>query len=134
MQSRRAFMKSFLRAAATLTLADKSADASAQKAALTTAQFRESGANAKLVIHPLRNSASMISGSGGNVLVLPGPEGKLVVDSGLATSRVQMSKALDSLSADPLRFLLNTHWHFDHTDGNKWIHEAGRPFLPRKTR
>jgi FtsP/CotA-like multicopper oxidase with cupredoxin domain len=72
MQSRRGFVKSFLGTTATLALARKFAKASAQKAALATAQFRESGTNAKLLIHPLRNNVSMISGSGGNVLVLPG--------------------------------------------------------------
>jgi hypothetical protein len=97
MQSRRGFVKSFLGTTATLALARKFAKASAQKAALATAQFRESGTNAKLLIHPLRNNVSMISGSGGNVLVLPGPEGKLVVDSGLATSSVQMAKPIHRL-------------------------------------
>ena len=67
----------------------------------------------------------MISGSGGNILVLPGKSGKLMVDSGFATSRRQVSEALASLSTDPIRMLVNTHWHFDHTDGNEWVHSAG---------
>jgi glyoxylase-like metal-dependent hydrolase (beta-lactamase superfamily II) len=36
-----------------------------------------------------------------------------------------MSKAFESISPEPLRFLINTHWHFDHTDGNEWMHAAG---------
>jgi glyoxylase-like metal-dependent hydrolase (beta-lactamase superfamily II) len=100
-------------------------DANAQEANVTTAQMRAGGRLAKLTIQPLRKNLSLILGSGGNVLVLPGRDGKLVVDSGLATSKSQMSRALKSLSADPLRVLINTHWHFDHTDGNEWMHAAG---------
>jgi len=106
-------------------LADATVDLAAQEAGLTTAQMRMGGKVAKLSIQPLRNNVSLISGSGGNVLVLSGPDGKLVVDSGLATSRPQMSRALGSISARPLKVLINTHWHFDHTDGNEWMHAAG---------
>ncbi len=61
--------------------------------------------------------------------MLPGAEGKLVIDSGLATSKTQVSEALQSIFADPLRFLINTHWHFNHTDGNDWMHAAGATIL-----
>nr|WP_281383576.1 MBL fold metallo-hydrolase [Granulicella aggregans] len=87
--------------------------------------MRASGRLAKLTIEPLRNNVLLVSGSGGNVLVLPGPDGMLVIDSGLATSKVQMKRALQSISSAPLRYLINTHWHFDHTDGNAWMHDAG---------
>jgi len=105
--------------------AGSAADENALKANLTTAQMRAGGIDAKLTVQPLRSQLFLVSGSGGNVLVLPGAEGKLVIDSGLATSKIQMSEALQSISADPLRFLINTHWHFDHTDGNEWMHAAG---------
>ena len=97
----------------------------ALEANLTTAQMRAAGKVARLTIAPLRNSITLISGSGGNVLVLPGDDGKVVVDSGLATSKTQMSEAFRSISSDPLRSLINTHWHFDHTDGNAWMHADG---------
>jgi glyoxylase-like metal-dependent hydrolase (beta-lactamase superfamily II) len=97
----------------------------ALEANLTTAQMRAAGKVARLTIAPLRNSVTLISGSGGNVLVLPGDDGKVVVDSGLATSKTQMSEAFRSISSDPLRSLINTHWHFDHTDGNEWMHAEG---------
>jgi glyoxylase-like metal-dependent hydrolase (beta-lactamase superfamily II) len=47
------------------------------------------------------------------------------VDSGYATSEGQIRAALDQISSEPLRHLVNTHWHFDHTDGNQWMHLAG---------
>jgi glyoxylase-like metal-dependent hydrolase (beta-lactamase superfamily II) len=37
----------------------------------------------------------------------------------------RISAALDSISSDPIRTLINTHWHVDHTDGNAWLHAAG---------
>ena len=49
----------------------------------------------------------------------------MIVDSGFGTSAPQFKTALAAISNDPLRVLINTHWHFDHTDGNEWMHNAG---------
>jgi glyoxylase-like metal-dependent hydrolase (beta-lactamase superfamily II) len=67
----------------------------------------------------------VLEGSGGNVAVLTGPDGKLVVDSGIAVSRPQMETALSALGPQPVTHLINTHWHFDHANGNEWLHELG---------
>jgi glyoxylase-like metal-dependent hydrolase (beta-lactamase superfamily II) len=125
MLTRRKFITSTVGTAATIMLAGVATEGLTQEANVTTAQMLAAGRLAKLTIEPLRNGVSLISGSGGNVLVVPGTDGKLVVDSGLATSEVHMSTALQSISSDPLRHLINTHWHFDHTDGNAWMHAAG---------
>jgi glyoxylase-like metal-dependent hydrolase (beta-lactamase superfamily II) len=125
MQTRRSFLKATFESSAALILSGVVPDAVAQEASVTTKQMRDGGRLAKLMVQPLRNNVFLISGSGGNVLVSPGRDGKLVVDSGLATSKIQMAKALQSISPDPLQFLINTHWHFDHTDGNEWMHAAG---------
>jgi glyoxylase-like metal-dependent hydrolase (beta-lactamase superfamily II) len=71
----------------------------------------------------------VLEGSGGNVAVLTGPEGKLLVDAGIAVSRQNMTKALASLGPDPIRHLINTHWHFDHADGNEWLHSEGASII-----
>mgnify|MGYP003701077991 CR=1 FL=1 len=112
-----------------MMLANNGTGLFAQEADLTTAQMREGGRLAKLSIQPLRDRVSLISGSGGNVLVLDGSEGKLIVDTGFATSRKQMSQAFESISSQPPKLLIDTHWHFDHTDGNDWIHAAGATIL-----
>ena len=82
-------------------------------------------AQAKIKVIPVRRNISVLEGSGGNVAVLTGPDGKLLVDAGFAVSRPAISHALASINADPIKHLVNTHWHTDHTDGNQWLHEAG---------
>ncbi len=88
-------------------------------------QGRALGATAKITTTRLRGNVWVMQGSGGNIAVLPGADGKLLVDSGYATSRPQIMEALTLISGDPMTHLINTHWHFDHTDGNEWMHQAG---------
>jgi glyoxylase-like metal-dependent hydrolase (beta-lactamase superfamily II) len=125
MQSRRDFLRLAIATATVCAFDGFALDAFGLEANVTTAQLRAAGAKAQLSVKLLRRNVSMVSGSGGNVLVLKGKDGKLVVDSGLGTSRVQMEKAFAGISDDPLEFLISTHWHFDHTDGNEWMHAAG---------
>ena len=80
--------------------------------------IKDSAAVSPIVTHKLRNNISVLEGSGGNVAVLTGPDGKVLIDAGIGVSRPQMAKALADLGADPITHLINTHWHFDHTDGN----------------
>ena len=44
----------------------------------------------------------------------------------------QMTKALADLGADPVTHLINTHWHFDHTDGNAWLNSAGAKIIAQE--
>ncbi len=82
-------------------------------------------AKAKITVRPLRRNISVLEGSGGNIAVLTGKDGKLLVDAGLSVSRPTIAKALASINEEPIRHLVNTHWHLDHTDGNAWLHAAG---------
>jgi glyoxylase-like metal-dependent hydrolase (beta-lactamase superfamily II) len=91
----------------------------------TVAQMRAAGATAVLKTEKLRDQVYVITGSGGNVAVLDGPDGKVMVDSGFGTSEKQFRAALADIGSEPLKLLINTHWHFDHTDGNEWLHKAG---------
>jgi cyclase len=54
-----------------------------------------------------------------NIVVLSGPEGYLLVDHPELASHAIIQKALDDLGKRPVRFLLNTHWHYDHVGGNE---------------
>jgi glyoxylase-like metal-dependent hydrolase (beta-lactamase superfamily II) len=87
--------------------------------------IRNAAATAKITVTKLRGNVSVLEGSGGNIVVLTGRDGKLLVDAGITASRPRITEALASLSDDPVKHLINTHWHFDHTDGNEWLHSIG---------
>jgi len=86
-------------------------------------------AKAKIIVHPVRRNIYVLEGSGGNIAALAGTEGVLLIDSGLAVSEGQVEAALDSLSSERITTLINSHWHFDHTDGNAWVHRAGAEII-----
>ena len=94
--------------------------------------IKDSAAVSPIVTYQLRNNISVLEGSGGNVAVLTGPDGKVLVDAGIGVSRPQMTKALADLGADPVTHLINTHWHFDHTDGNAWLNSVGAKIIAQE--
>lgn len=63
-------------------------------------------------------SVHMLEGAGGNIGVSAGPDGVLIVDDQFAPLADKIRAALKPLSPGPLRFVLNTHFHFDHTHAN----------------
>jgi glyoxylase-like metal-dependent hydrolase (beta-lactamase superfamily II) len=91
--------------------------------------IRSEAAKAPIKVHKLRGNVTVLEGSGGNVAVLTGGDGKLLVDAGITASRPRIIEALASLSSDPIKLLINTHWHFDHADGNEWLHDEGATIL-----
>src|ERR1700689_824785 len=100
----------------------------AQTSSIVPGAFKEA-ATAKVTVQNLRRNISVLLGAGGNIAVLTGSDGKLVVDAEIVTARPHVSEALASINADPIKQLINTHWHFDHTGGNEWVHEAGASIL-----
>jgi len=90
---------------------------------------RRTAADATIKVQKLRGNISVLLGAGGNIAVLHGREGKLLIDAGFAGARPKITSALASISPDPVKHLINTHWHFDHTDGNEWLHSAGAAIL-----
>jgi glyoxylase-like metal-dependent hydrolase (beta-lactamase superfamily II) len=82
-------------------------------------------ADADIIVQPLRGNITVLMGSGGNITVLSGNEGKFLVDAGISKSREKLQAALAGIGAAPVKYVVNTHWHWDHTDGNAWLHEAG---------
>ncbi len=87
--------------------------------------IRKAAATATINVTKLRNNISVLEGSGGNIAVLTGPDGKLLIEAGITASRPRISAALASLGPEPITNLINTHWHFDHTDGNEWLRSEG---------
>jgi glyoxylase-like metal-dependent hydrolase (beta-lactamase superfamily II) len=94
--------------------------------------IKDSAATSPIATHRLRNNISVLEGSGGNIAVLTGPDGKLLVDAGIGVSRPQLTAALAELGADPIAHLINTHWHFDHADGNAWLNSVGAKIIAQQ--
>ena len=133
--SRRRFLSTSAVTAAAAYLAPRALFAQTVPVPDLVVKAREAAASAKITTQKLRGNVSVLTGSGGNIAVLPGPQGKLLVDTGISTSRPQITEALTAISADPIEHLINTHWHYDHTDGNLWIHSTGAKIIAHeKTR
>jgi len=60
----------------------------------------------------------MLEGSGGNIAVIVGADGVLMIDSQFAPLSDKIKAAIAKLSENNVKFLVNTHWHGDHTGGN----------------
>lgn len=67
----------------------------------------------------------MLSGNGGNIGLLIGPDGTFLIDDQMAPVGPELMKTIKNLGGENPRFLINTHYHFDHTGGNEAIGIAG---------
>jgi len=71
------------------------------------------------------NGISMLVGQGGNIGVSVGDDGVILIDDQFAPLSDRIKAAVARLSDRPIRFVLNTHWHFDHTGGNENLARDG---------
>jgi len=74
---------------------------------------------------PVAKNIYMLEGAGGNIGVSVGPDGILIVDDQFAPLAERIEAALQKLNSGKLRFLLNTHFHGDHTGGNAYFGGKG---------
>ena len=77
----------------------------------------------------LADTITMFDGPGGAVTVLNGPDGKFVVDTFVAPAWPRLKEALDGLGSAPVKYVIDTHWHFDHADNNAHLHATGATVL-----
>ena len=124
--TRRKFLVSTGLLSAAACLSPRSLFAESENIVLTA---RKRAETSDITIQTLRGDITALIGSGGNIAVLTGSDGKLIIDSGYATSRAKISDALAKLGREPIKHLVNTHWHFDHCDGNEWMHSDGAIIL-----
>ncbi|WP_118856859.1 MBL fold metallo-hydrolase [Sphingomonas mesophila] len=68
---------------------------------------------------------AVLFGSGGNIGVSYGVDGNVLIDDQFAPLVPKVVAAVRTLDPDPIAFLINTHWHFDHTGGNEALGKAG---------
>ena len=67
------------------------------------------------------DSVFMLQGRGGNIAALTGPDGILIVDDDYRQVSEKLAAALKELGSATPRYVLNTHWHTDHTEGNQFF-------------
>lgn len=91
--------------------------------------IRDEAAKTPIKVHRLRGNVSILEGSGGNIGVLTSADGKVFIDAGITASRPRILEAANALSRDPITNLINTHWHFDHADGNAWLNAEGAAII-----
>jgi glyoxylase-like metal-dependent hydrolase (beta-lactamase superfamily II) len=98
-------------------------------AADPVAGVRAQMGGAPIEAQTLADNLTLLSGPGGNVVVLNGPDGKFIVDTFLSPAWPKFKETLEGIGNAPLKFVIDTHWHFDHTDNNAPLHAAGATVL-----
>jgi cyclase len=98
------------------TGAERTEQAPGQSRSLPSIDFE----NVKIAVTPVAGNVFMLEGAGGNVGVSAGPDGVLMVDGQYAPLAPRIREAIASIAKDnpAIAFLINTHYHFDHTNGN----------------
>ncbi len=91
-------------------------------AAPTAAQDFE---NARIETVRVAEGLHMLRGVGGNLVLASGADGALLVDDQYAPMHEKILAAVREVTAEPVRFVINTHWHFDHTGGNELLGRTG---------
>lgn len=86
----------------------------------------------EIQIIPVQGNIYMIAGAGANIAMSVGNDGILLVDTGLARNSDRLLAAIKRFSDKPIRYIINTHAHPDHTGGNVTVAKAGeRAARPR---
>jgi cyclase len=73
----------------------------------------------------LTDTITLLSGPGGNVVVLNGADGKLLGDTFIMPAWPHLKDALEAIGKAPVKTAIDTHWHFDHSDNNASLRAAG---------
>jgi len=75
-------------------------------------------------VDKLHGSVAMLTGMGGNIGVSAGEDGILIIDDQFAPLAEKIAKALDGMGDKPVKYLVNTHYHGDHTGSNAYFTEV----------
>lgn len=93
--------------------------------ALATSAGAQDLSGVEIEATDLGHGIHMLKGAGGNIGVSVGEDGVVLIDDQFAPLTPKIQAAIRRVSDKPIRFVLNTHWHFDHTGGNENLGEAG---------
>src|SRR5690348_8897316 len=78
-----------------------------------------------VTVERLAPGIAFLHARGGNVMAFYGPDGKLLVDDEFTASAPALAAAVDALGPGPIRYVINTHWHGDHTGANALLAARG---------
>ncbi len=98
----------------------------------TVVMARARFANVPIEPTKLSDTLTLLTGPGGNVVVSNGPDGKLLIDTFTQLAWDRFKKTLDDMGKAPLKFAIDTHWHWDHTDNNINVHAAGATLIAQE--
>jgi cyclase len=73
----------------------------------------------------LAPATDVLIGKSGNVLIVSGPDGALIVDDERSTDVEEILAAVKGITPGPIRYAVNTHWHLDHSGGNEALAKMG---------
>jgi glyoxylase-like metal-dependent hydrolase (beta-lactamase superfamily II) len=94
-------------------------------ALLAAAPFALAQSDGEVHVLPAQGNIYMLVGAGGNITVQVGKDGVLVVDTGAANMSDKVLAAIKKLSDKPLRYVIDTAYHADHTGGNQGLRNSG---------
>jgi cyclase len=89
------------------------------------AQQQEDYSKVTIKTTKVADGVYMLEGSGGNIGVSVGDDGVIVIDDEFAPLTPKIQAAITAITPKPIKFVLNTHWHGDHTGGNENLAAAG---------
>lgn len=91
----------------------------------STASAQQDLSKVEITTIPVRNNVYMLQGEGGNIGLFVGDDGVIMVDDQFAPLTEKIKAAIAEITDEPIKFVINTHWHFDHTGGNENLGNEG---------
>ena len=83
----------------------------------------------EIKVERIAPGVAVLFGAGGNIGLSYGEDGNIIVDDQFAPLTDKIAAAVATMDKDPIRFVINTHWHFDHTGGNENFGKRGSVIL-----
>ncbi len=95
----------------------------------TSIVFTQNEQEVTIKVNNLSNNVYMLTGRGGNIAISIGDDGVFMIDDQFAPLSEKILTAIRKLSDKPIKILINTHWHGDHTGGNVNMQKEGATII-----
>ena len=97
----------------------------------TSAAAQQDYSKVEVKVERVAPGVAVLFGAGGNIGLSYGVDGNVIIDDQFAPLVPKIEAAVKSVDPDPVRFVINTHWHGDHTGGNEALGRAGAVIVAR---